>query len=268
MLYAEPRDGDFRRTRYHTPEAHAALPEAERERAKPLRVTERLHYLTKYGPPLAYLRPLEILAQHGLRDIRGRRVADFGYGGIGHLQMLSMAGADLATGVDVDPLLPALYPQPPRGVRIVNGAFPTEPEAVRQVGTGYDVFLSKNTLKRGYIHPERPADPRNLIQLGVPDEAYLAAVHQTLKPGGLFLIYNLHGPQNPPDKPFLPMADGRSPFSRRQFEDAGFEVLAFDQDDGPKARAMALILGFDQGRGLEELNSTLFATYTLARRKR
>jgi hypothetical protein len=46
-----------------------------------------------------------------LRDVAGTRILDFGYGTIGHLYLLGSLGAD-AVGVDVDPLLPALYSQP------------------------------------------------------------------------------------------------------------------------------------------------------------
>ena len=79
----------------------------------------------------------------------------------------------------------------------------------------YDLVLSKNTLKRGYIHPERPTEDRKLIKLGVDDRAFVQAVYDMLEPGGLFLIYNLCPAQAPPDQPYIPWADGRCPFDRR-----------------------------------------------------
>jgi hypothetical protein len=134
------------------------------------------------------------------------------------------------------------------------------------VGGGYDLFLSKNTLKRGYIHPARPTNPAWLIELGVSDEAFVKAVAGSLKPGGYFLIYNLTPPQAPPDKPFLPMADGRCPFPRAVLEANGFEVLAYDVDDSKAARALARALKWDVQ---EKMNpeTDLFGLYTLARRR-
>ena len=37
------------------------------------------------------------------------------------------------------------------------------------VGGDYDLIISKNTLKKGYVHPERPVEPRRLLNLGVDD---------------------------------------------------------------------------------------------------
>ena len=82
-----------------------------------------------------------------------------------------------------------------------------------------------------------------------------------LKPGGIFYIYNLAAEQA---EPYKPMADGRCPWSRELLQAAGFEVLAFDADDSVKARQMGHLLEWDSEG--EELQKTLFATYTLLRR--
>ncbi|MGE0479185.1 MAG: hypothetical protein AB7Q17_01815 [Phycisphaerae bacterium] len=238
---------------------------------------ERVYYLTKYGSPLAYARALELLAQHGLSDVRGRRVLDFGYGGIGHLRLLAALGAD-AVGVDVDSFLPALYHEASdvgvvKGrhghdgrVTLVNGRWPAEPEAVHAVGGAYDVILSKNTLKRGYIHPARETDERMLIKLGVDDATFVKALFDALKPGGVVLVYNLCPAAAPPDKPYIPWADGRSPFSREAWEAAGFRVLAFDTQDDEAARRMGAALGWDAGERQTKLADDLFAWYTLVER--
>ena len=47
----------------------------------------------------------------GLESVSGKKILDFGYGTIGHLRLLAAQGA-LVTGVDVDPLLSALYVAP------------------------------------------------------------------------------------------------------------------------------------------------------------
>src|SRR5262245_61573195 len=62
----------------------AALPDSQRARLMKRELDESFYYTTRYGSPLAYSRPLEILAQNGMKDVRGKRVADFGYGTIGH----------------------------------------------------------------------------------------------------------------------------------------------------------------------------------------
>jgi len=254
---------------------YARLPEAERAAYKEMTLDERYYYTTRYGTPMAYLRALDLLGDAGMGELKGHRVLDFGHGMVGQLRMMATLGAE-AVGVEVDSILPLLYGRPgdqgeivardgTRGrVRLVNGRFSADPAVVRDVGEGYDLFLSKNTLKRGYIHPERPCDSRMLIDLGVSDDAFLAAVNRALKPGGIVLIYNLCPKAAPPDKPYIPWADGRSPFATQQWERAGFQIMQFDRDDTAAARAMGRALGWDkQGMDVE---GDLFAWYTLAQK--
>jgi len=243
-----------------------------------LELNEQYYYTTRYGTPLAYARPLQILAEAGMTDVTGKRILDFGYGTVGHLRMWASMGADVV-GVEVDPILQALYSRPSdtgeilgRGgrkghLKLVHGHWPGEAGVKDQAGGGFDLILSKNTLKRGYIHPERKVDPRMTIDLGVSDEAFVKAVHDALKPGGRFLIYNLSPAPSPPDKPYIPWADGRCPFDRAVLEKAGFTVESFDQDDSAVARKMGQALGWDQGEGAMKLETDLFGHYTLAIRK-
>jgi SAM-dependent methyltransferase len=252
---------------------------AARGKLKPFPVDESFYYTTKYGSPLAYLRPLDLLGRAGVADPSGLKVLDFGYGTIGHLRLLASRGADV-TGVDVDPLLRALYaapddqgPVPNRGgepgrVRLFDGRFPADPATRSAVGNGYDLFLSKNTLKNGYVHPERPVDRRRLLNLEVDDAAFVRAVHDLLKPGGWVLIYNICPAPAPPDQPYKPWADGRCPFARPVWEGAGFEILAFDRDDSESLRALAHALGWDRGPDAMDLNRDLFAHYSLLRKAR
>lgn len=255
-------------------DAAAALPRVPsrtvRADGKEQRVDEEYYYTTRYGTPLAYARPLELLARAGVDDIAGLHVLDFGYGGIGQLMMLASLGA-AAVGVDVDPLLRAMYAERDGRfgagtLRTVAGRWPVDAAVRDAVGSDFDIILSKNVLKRGYIHPERAVDERKTIKLGVDDEAFVRAAFTALKPGGWLLIYNLSPAPAPPDEPYIPWADGRSPFPRELYERVGFRVVAFDADDTPAARAMARALGWDRGPDAMDLKNGLFAQYTLVER--
>jgi SAM-dependent methyltransferase len=265
---------DSTRTRYWTAAERAALKDTT-IRARVL--DERFYYNTRYGSPLAYLRPLEILAAAGFTDVTAKRIADYGYGTIGHLKVLAGMGADL-TGIDVDPLLRALYSTPAdtgvvrgrRGragrVAIVTGSFPGDAATAAAVGDSFDLFISKNTLKNGYIHPAEPVNPRMLVHLGVNDSDFVSKLYRMLKPGGRVLIYNLSPAPNQPGTPYKPWADGRCPFPEEMWRKAGFNVIAFDQEDSPAAREMGHALGWDQGENAMNLESDLFAQYTLVQK--
>ena len=242
---------------------------------KSITLDEKFYYDTKYGTPLAYARAIDLLGKSGLASFKGKKFLDFGYGGIGPLRLIAESGGT-AIGLDVDSLLKALYSKPEdtgriggRGrIELVEGFFPTDTSTVEQLGSDYDVFLSKNTLKRGYVHPEKEVDKRLLVDLGVTDLAFCQEIAKLLKPGGLFLIYNLSPAQNPPDKPYLPWADGRCPFPKEVMESAGFEVLAYDIVDDTKAREMGSLIDWDKGPSAMNFEKDLFAHYTLARKIR
>jgi SAM-dependent methyltransferase len=223
---------------------------------------------------LAYLLPLERLGGVGFGGLRGKRVADFGHGGIGQLRLFAELGAK-AIGIDIDPLQPVLYAAPEDqgrvgkaggSVKLVHGRFPADPKVVAGVGGGYDLFLSKNTLKRGYIHPAEKVDPMLLVDLGVDDSTFLKAVASVLKPGGWLVIYNLSPAPNAAGKPYRPMADGRCPFSADDLAAAGFETLVRDGVDD-NAAPLGAALGWDKPPGTMKLEHDLFALVTVARKK-
>ena len=255
-----------------------ALAEAQRAGYEETEIPEQFFYYTRYGTPVAFVRPLEILGHAGVKSADGLKIVDFGFGTIGQLRALASLGAD-ANGVEVDPLLKAVYSDPgdtgsvPRcdaagaggqgGVKLVFGQFPADGAVSEAVGGGYDVFISKNTLKRGYIHPEHEVNPKLLVQLRVDDETFVRAVYDALKPGGFALIYNLCTAPAEAGKPYIPWADGRSPFPRELFERVGFAVVAFDNDDTAAAREMGKTLGWGDSM---DLTKDLFGTYTLVRK--
>jgi SAM-dependent methyltransferase len=271
LPHVEPRTvyRDSARTHAWTAREAAALPDSVRARLVPRTLDEAFYYDTRYGSPLAYVRALEILGEHGVTSVRRAKVADFGCGMLGQLRLLAELGAT-AVGIDVDPLLPALYSEPgdqgeigAGSVKLVTGQWPATARMVDEVGANVDLFLSKNTLKNGYLHPAEAVDPRLLVHLGVSDSAYVAALARTVRKGGRVLIYNLCPAPAPPGKPYIPWADGRCPFPRAAWEAAGFKVVAYDVDDSPAARVMGHALGWDQGDGGMKLEQDLFATWSL-----
>ncbi|MGC4119236.1 MAG: hypothetical protein QM765_32660 [Myxococcales bacterium] len=258
-----------------TPEQAERLPAEQRSRLERLELDEAYFYTTRYGSPVSYAMPLQRLAEAGFGErLAGKRILDYGYGYLGHLKMLASLGADV-TGVDADPILPILYGQsgdtgavkgrggPGGTVRVLSGRFPEEPAVTEAIGGGYDLFLSKNTLKRGYVHPSQPTDPNRTLQLKVTDEEYVRAVWELLRPGGFVLLYNLYPAQKPE---FIPWAEGETPFPREVWERAGFKVEVFDCDDTAFARTFAKALRWDQGPDAMDLEKDLFAVYLVARK--
>jgi hypothetical protein len=272
---------------YFSPKEAAALPEATRVRLNKTELDEFRYYYTKYGSPLAFFRALDIATSVGMSDIAGKRILDFGYGSIGHLRLLASLGADV-TGVDPDSYLDALYSdgndQGPvqaaasrgrslfagRGsITLAHGYYPKDAQMVARVGQGYDIIFSKNTLKRGYIKPERKADKRQLVDLGVSDEVFLKTLAGALNPGGKIVIYNLYPTPSGPKEVYKPYADGRSPFTREQYEKAGLKVLAFEADDNAAIRRIGRALKWDKnekGESIDNLETNLFAMYTVLER--
>jgi hypothetical protein len=103
-----------------------------------------------------------------------------------------------------------------------------------------------------------------LVDLGVPPEEFVAKVHAALKPGGLFMIYNVSPKQK---EKYIPWADGRCPFPREMLEKAGFEVLEYNKDDSEAIRKFGAALEWDKGGRPMDLENDCFGHYTLARKK-
>jgi len=273
-------------TKAYTPEEFEKLGEEEKKALKAEEFDGYRFYFTRYGSPLAYLRPLDIVAEaiNAPMALRGKKIMDYGYGTIGHLRLMASQNMDV-TGVEVDASLKALYSReddqgkipgagmddipPPGHLTLVHGSWPKDPEVAAKVGGGYDIITSKNTLKNGYINPppEHNVPKSRLVDLGVPREEFVAKVHAALKPGGLFLIYNIAPKQLEEGKGYLPHADGRSPFSKEMFEKSGFEVLAFDKDDSETIRKFGEVLEWNKGPRGMDLENDCFGQYTLVRKK-
>jgi hypothetical protein len=261
----------------YSEEEAAKLPEEQRAALRKLGFDTARYYDTFYGSPLAYARALDLCAAAGLDSYAGKKIADYGYGTVGHLRLLASCGAE-ATGVDVDPILRVLYSRPgDQGevaavksggaagrVTLVDGSWPGDEATRAAVGGGYDLFISKNTLKNGYVHPPAGTDPRRALTLGVSDEAYVRALAEAVKPGGLVMIYNIGPAPAKEGEPFKTMADIGCPFGRELWEKEGFEVVEFDTEDTAAVREVAKALGWAQS-GMD-VEHDLFARYTLVRR--
>lgn len=285
------------RTIYYNAATRDALSPAMYEKLAPegkaayvsQQLNDEFYYLTRYGTPIAYVRALDLACAAMRREpgncfTPGVRVLDFGYGGIGHLHNLATMGLH-TVGVDVDPMLAALYSDPedtgavpggliangdgnfgegpPGSITLAHGRWPAD-EAVRtRVGSGFDLIVSKNTLKRGFIHPEKPVPDAQRVNLGVEDDAFVAALAGALKPGGVLMIYNIHPAQKKDGEGYMSWADGRCPFPREMFEKHGLVVREFDKDDSTFVRVMGAALKWDTGQRPMDLQNDLFATYTL-----
>ena len=256
--------------------AYDAMGAEEKASLTPRECPPDFYYETGYGSPLVYARVLDLAAPHVVRPSKPK-LLDFGYGTIGQLHLLAQCGFD-AHGVDVEPVFPALYSEPgdtgamgTGSASIHLGQWPADEALRAAIGGGYSLITSKNTLKKGYIHPTPPegqtVDPKRLVHLGVGDEEYLRRVHEALLPGGVFVIYNICPPQNPPEKEYIPWADGLSPFPREMLEKAGFEVLAFDAVDQGWVIDCFTALGYTEGKSREEAAKEFLCWYTIARRK-
>lgn len=131
----------------------------------------------------------------------------------------------------------------------------------------FDLFVSKNTLKKGYVTPEvrvdHPTPPPAHIDLGVTPERFLEAIGETLRPGGYVVIYNLGGK---PD-PAMPMTDIRNPWTREEWDAAGFETLVYEASDLPGARGFFEALGWAEPPYSMDLERGLFASYSIHRKR-
>jgi hypothetical protein len=262
--------------RYLSDADYNKLTDSARKSLEKRELDENFYYNTRYGTPLAFVRPLDLLGQAGLKSLSRSHIVDFGFGSIGQLRLMASIGANV-TGIEVDQLLQILYSAPEdhlvsnidpnssylASLRALYGSFPSDSALLAQVDSECDAFISKNTLKRGYIHPEREADPRMLIHLGVDDSTFVQTVYRLLKPGGFFLIYNLHPKKSSPDEQYIPWSDGRCPFDLALLERVGFKVITYDKDDTPFARTMGTAFGWDKEMTFEK---DLYATYTLLRK--
>lgn len=160
-----------------------------------LNLNNTYYYYTRYGTPLAYVLPFELLGNLPELASKPLKILDYGFGTIGHLKLLT-ENNHIVHGVEIDPILNLLYKEEDMAndnLKLFYGYFPKDKSLVKKLDNNYDVFISKNTLKKGYVHPDIEVNKKYLLNFGVSDDDYLQAISELLKPDGYFLIYNLHG---------------------------------------------------------------------------
>jgi len=201
-------------------------------------------YEGRYGMPLSYAVFMDALSDFGVRSLSGKRVLDLGFASILPLRLMACLGASV-TGLETDKLVSALYAfdgdsGPVRTVRGRTIDRSHEGSIALKRGrlgvdwtpqsAAFDLILSRNTLKQGYVHPRPEHAHEPNVKLKLTDEAFLASVRGALASGGLFAIYNTFDPSDSG-----PGADGRCPFTREQLTLSHLEVLGHDQSDDQRA---------------------------------
>jgi hypothetical protein len=252
-----------------SPAQYEALQPNDRAGFERVEHDENFYFSTHYGTPVAYARAVEFAGMHGLSTLNNARILDIGYGAIGGPRMLAGAGAQVSA-VDVDSLLPALYRTPNDQGRVVgidgrvgeitlfNGVYAGNATLTKLIGKDFNLILTKNTMKRGFMQPTNGRPP--FVSFEANDEVLLDTLYDALAPGGLLVIYNITGALDPAK----PATDGRSPFTREQFTRANLNVLALDINDDVATRAMGKALGW--GKQMGDLEKNLFALYTVVQR--
>lgn len=258
----------YNQIKWYTQTQFDALVEDSREGLQAFEVDASRYYSTFYGTPLVYARVLDLAHEYAPQfKVDGARILDLGYGQLGQLRLWAQMGADVV-GVEVDPILSAMYDgceaigdiEHAGSVHLLECAWPNEDDCRHRVSSGYDLIVSRNLLKRGYVKPTslNPSFPVP-VAWGMEDQEALSHFFDALAPGGIVIIESL-GPKPDPSKPWSNISN---PWARGVWEQVGFEVLAHDQDESEHARTMGAALGWDAQMNLEE---DLFGVYSVYRK--
>jgi len=267
-----------------TPSAIPALefemaPEHIKAALKPQNIDITKYYQTVYGSPLAYARPLDLLAGVAEWDsFNSKKILDFGYGQIGQLRLLAQTGADV-TGIESSTMISSIYTLPDDtgeiagasgntgSIALHQGYWPAGQFAREKVGTGYDLIMARNVLRKGPMDLDVQVRPELRVRLRSSNEMFLARTNEALNMGGYALVYNIGG-AGPELWEQFPASDFSCPFTTEQWEAAGFELIANNMDDDEPMREVAKALFLDRGPNGINLETQMYATYTIARKVR
>ena len=233
-----------------------------------------------FSPEFTFFKALDLVGHAGLESLDGKKVVHFGFSTIGHFRLMAACGAH-THGVVEELDLKRLYGQPGDqgkvavaepansknsfgSVRLSFGKFPADEKIAQELGDGIDLFIAKNNLKKGLLHPAQKVEPDQMISLGVSDQAFIESVFDRLNSGGYFMIFNMHFRRTEPGDEYNPRSDARCPFSKSDLQDAGFKILEFDKDDTKFVHEIAKALGWDEHLDLEE---QCRATWTLMKKE-
>ena len=100
---------DAERKAAYTRKEAAELPAAEQAGLRKETFDDTYYFTTRFGTPLAYVRPFQVLAGAGLADVKGKKVLDFGHGMITQLQLLARIGADVVGMSTIPELIAARH---------------------------------------------------------------------------------------------------------------------------------------------------------------
>jgi len=249
-------------TRSMTEAQAMELPEEERSNMRTVNLDE---CAIRFDSPRIYARMLDLAAVGGLEDVEGKRVLDFGCCDILHLQSLARLGVDVVGTLagysmtamcnnweDVGELF---GPDGQAGnLEVLRGGL-YEPDKLAKIkGDGFDLITVGNVLQNP--EPEDYFSPGRWLQagLGRDKEAFVAALYELVRPGGLIIVYNAAVEPTPAENAVL----------RDLWERAGFEIQVFDQDDRGAAIGIGKELGWEAQAA--PLEGTIRARYTVVQR--
>ncbi len=256
------------------------LPDEFKAALRPQKIDITKYYQTIYGSPLAYARPLDVIAAIAEWDsFNDKKILDFGYGQIGQLRLLAQCGADV-TGIELSSLISAMYTLPgdtgkmtgasgnTGSLRLLHGAWPAGQIARERVAGAYDLIMARNVLRKGPMdRANKDVRPELRVHLRTSNEMFLARMNEALKMGAYALVYNIGG-AGPELWEQFPASDFSCPFTREQWESAGFELIALNQVDDEPMRKAAKALFLDRGPDGINLETNLYAQYTIAKKVR
>lgn len=173
-----------------------------------------------------------LLERLGVQTWADQRVLDIGAADGAFLEAIASAGAE-ASGLEKASI--QVSAAETRGVfRMFRG------DTAQIDGETFDLIVSRNTLKKGFIRPDTGSP---MIRLGATIEQTLSSISNAMQEDALFCIFNV----SPTDQASAsqPHADGRCPFTVAELEHHGFEVLLFDENLTALTKACARAVGVD-----------------------
>jgi SAM-dependent methyltransferase len=228
---------------------------------------EHEYYEGRYGLPLAFFTLIDMLPPIGFQSLAGARILEIGFGSVLSLRLMASLGAHV-TGTESDRLPLALYAGPADqgpvrtrssrsgggggggagavqdGAVVIRAAPPMVP--LPAPNEAFDLVLSRNTLKRGYVQPAADGPLAHRVDLGMPAGDLLRRVRDSMRPGGVFVISNWFGRHD-----VGPGADARCPFSPAEFTQAGFEVLSHDAPNDDLALRLVHAVNHSSASGID-----------------